>query len=80
MNLILCKHILPFRQADLAASASLQGIRSEGPRLPTLRLASTATSACEFHRIKFTHQKAKSLMSLQPHLNFFNLYNISTRE
>jgi hypothetical protein len=29
---ILCNHILPFRQADLMASASLQGIRGEGPQ------------------------------------------------
>jgi len=31
----------------ITASASLQGIRSEGPRLHALRLASAATSACE---------------------------------
>jgi len=53
MIIILCIHILPYRQDDLAASASLQGIRSEGPQLHTLRLASAATSACEYPRIKF---------------------------
>jgi len=37
----------PLRQADLTASASLQGIRSEGPPLHALRLASAATSTCE---------------------------------
>jgi hypothetical protein len=34
---ILIAIFLPLRQADLAASASLQGIRSEGPRLMSLR-------------------------------------------
>jgi len=43
----LNRHLLPFRQADLTASASLQGIRSERPRLPVLCLASTATSTRE---------------------------------
>jgi len=62
---ILCNHILPYRQADLMASALLQGIRGEGPQLHTLRLASPATLACEYPRITFMHQKAKSLMSLQ---------------
>jgi hypothetical protein len=42
VNLILCIHILPFRRADLTASASLQGIRSEGPRLHALCLAPPA--------------------------------------
>jgi len=28
--LFTCNHILPYRQADLAAPASLQGIRGEG--------------------------------------------------
>jgi hypothetical protein len=36
------RHFLPLRRAYLAASASLQGIRSEGPRLHALRLASAA--------------------------------------
>jgi len=53
MTLILCIHILPYRQADLTSSASLQSIRSEGPQLHTLRLASAATSTCEYPRIKF---------------------------
>jgi len=44
---ILIAIFLPFRQADLAASASLQGIRSEGPRLHALCLASKATSSRE---------------------------------
>jgi len=38
---------LPVRQADLTASALLQGTRSEGPQLRTLCLASAATSTCE---------------------------------
>jgi hypothetical protein len=67
--LILCNHILPYRRADLASSALLQGIRGEGPQLHTLRLASAATLAREYPRITFMHPKAKSLMSLQPHLN-----------
>jgi hypothetical protein len=53
VTFILCIHILPYRQTDLAASASLQGIRGEGPQLHTLRLASTATSACEYPSIIF---------------------------
>jgi len=44
---ILIAIFLPLRRADLAASASLQGIRSEGPRLHALRLASAATSTRE---------------------------------
>jgi len=44
---ILIAIFLPFRRADLTASASLQGIRSEGPQLHTLRLASAATSTCK---------------------------------
>jgi len=47
MSFILCIHILPFRRADLAESALLQGIRSEGPRLHALRLPSSATSTRE---------------------------------
>jgi len=73
MSFILCLHILPYRQADLTASASLQGIRGGGPQLHTLRLASAATSACEFPRIIHSTQKAKSSMSLQPYLNFMRL-------
>jgi hypothetical protein len=42
--LILIAIFLPFRRADLTASASLQGIRGERPQLHTLRLASAATS------------------------------------
>jgi len=38
---------LPYRQADLTASALLQGICGEGPQLHTLRLASAATSTRE---------------------------------
>jgi hypothetical protein len=44
---ILIAIFLPFKRADLTASASLQGIRSEGPRLHALCLASAATSARE---------------------------------
>jgi len=47
MILILCNHILPYRRADLTASALLQGIRGEGPQLHTLRLASAAISTRE---------------------------------
>jgi hypothetical protein len=46
-DLILIAIFLPFRQADLTASALLQGTRGEGPQLRTLRLASAATSTCE---------------------------------
>jgi len=70
---ILCIHIFPYRQADLTSSASLQGIRGEGPQLHTLRLASDATSTCEYPRIVVMYPKAKSIMSLQPHLNFNKL-------
>jgi hypothetical protein len=48
---ILCDHILPYRRADLASSALLQGIRGEGPQLHTLRLASAATLAREYPRL-----------------------------
>jgi hypothetical protein len=44
---ILIAIFLPLRQADLTASASLQGTRGEGPQLRTLCLASAATSTCE---------------------------------
>jgi len=47
MTFIIYIHILPYRQADLTASALLQGLRSEGPQLHTLRLASAATSTRE---------------------------------
>ena len=46
-SLIFIAIFLPFRQADLTASALLQGNRSEGPQLHTLRLASAATSTFE---------------------------------
>ena len=48
--LILIAIFLPYRQdrqADLTASALLQGTRGEGPQLRTLCLASAATSTCE---------------------------------
>jgi len=44
---ILIAIFLLYRQADLTASASLQGTRGEGPQLRPLCLASVATSACE---------------------------------
>jgi hypothetical protein len=44
---ILFAIFLPLRQADLTASATLQGTRGEGPQLRTLCLASAATSTCE---------------------------------
>jgi len=44
---ILIAIFLPLRQADLTASALLQGTRGEGPQLRTLCLAFAATSACE---------------------------------
>ena len=44
---ILIAIFLPLRQADLTASALLQGTCGEGPHLRTLCLASAATSACE---------------------------------
>jgi len=47
MIFILIAIFHPFRRADLAASALLQGIRSEGPRLHALCLASATTSARE---------------------------------
>jgi len=37
------RQLLPYRQANLTASALLQGIRGEGPQLHTLRLASAAS-------------------------------------
>jgi hypothetical protein len=39
---ILIAIFLPFRRANLTASASLQGIRSEGPHLHALCLTSAA--------------------------------------
>ena len=45
--LILIAIFLLSERADLTASASLQGIRGEGPQLHTLRLASAATSTRE---------------------------------
>jgi len=47
INLIIIAIFLPYRQADLTASALLQGTRGEGPQLRTLCLASAATSTCE---------------------------------
>jgi hypothetical protein len=47
---ILIAIFLPYRQADLAASALLQGARGEGPQLRALCLASAATSTCEQYR------------------------------
>jgi len=44
---ILIAIFLPLRQADLTASALLQGTCGEGPQLRTLCLASAATSTCE---------------------------------
>jgi len=44
---ILIAIFLPLRQADLTASALLQGTRGEGPQLRTLCLAFAAISACE---------------------------------
>jgi len=41
------RQLLPYRRADLTASALLQGIRGEGPQLHTLRLASAAISTRE---------------------------------
>jgi len=41
------RHFLPFRQADLTASNSLQRIRGEIPQLHPLRLVSAATSTRE---------------------------------
>jgi hypothetical protein len=45
--LFLIAIFLLSERADLTASASLQGIRGEGPQLHTLCLASAATSTCE---------------------------------
>jgi hypothetical protein len=45
--LILIAIFLLFERADLTASASLQGIRGEGPQLHTLCLVSAATSTRE---------------------------------
>jgi hypothetical protein len=44
---ILIAIFLPYRQADLTASALLQGTSGEGPQLRTLCLASAAISTCE---------------------------------
>jgi len=46
-DFILIAIFLPLRRANLTASASLQDIRSEEPRLHVLCLASAATSARE---------------------------------
>jgi len=45
--LILIAIFLLSERANLTASASLQGIRSEGPQLHTLCLASATTSTRE---------------------------------
>jgi len=45
--LILIAVFLLSERADLTTSASLQGIRGEGPQLHTLCLASAATSTRE---------------------------------
>jgi len=42
----------PFGQADFTASAALQAIRSEAPRLHGLRLAPAANSACEKYELR----------------------------
>jgi len=47
---ILIAIFLLCRQADLTASAWLQGTHGEGPQLRTLCLASAATSACSSSR------------------------------
>jgi hypothetical protein len=47
---ILIAIFLPFRQADLTASASLQDTRGEGPQLRTLCLTSAASSTCSSSR------------------------------
>jgi len=41
------RHFLPFRRADITASASLQRIRSGRPQLHTLRLVLAAISTRE---------------------------------
>ena len=43
VTFILIAIFLPLRRVNLTVSASLQGIRSEGPHLHALRLASAAT-------------------------------------
>jgi len=48
---ILIAIFLPYRHADLAASASLQDTRGEGPQIRVLCLASAATSTCEQSRL-----------------------------
>jgi len=48
---ILIAIFLRLRQADLTASALLQGTCGEGPQLRTLCLASAATSACSSSRL-----------------------------
>ena len=56
---------LQYRQADLTASASLQGTRGEGPQFRIMCLASAATSACSSSRfIKKELNKCKNMMSL----------------
>jgi hypothetical protein len=50
--LILIAIFLPYRQADLTASALLQGTCGEEPQLRTLCLASAATSTGESSRRK----------------------------
>jgi len=43
LKFIYYRHSLPYRQAYLTASASLQRIRGEGPQLHALCLASAAS-------------------------------------
>jgi len=47
LKFIYYRHSLPYRRADLTASASLQRIRGEGPQLHALCLASAASLARE---------------------------------
>ncbi|MEA3420512.1 MAG: hypothetical protein U9Q97_02395 [Acidobacteriota bacterium] len=44
LKFIYYQQFLPFRRADLPASAALQPIRGEGPQLHALCLAFAATS------------------------------------
>jgi len=52
VSFILIAIFFPFRRTDLTASALLQVIRSEGPRLHAQCLASAATSTRE--QIRFS--------------------------
>jgi hypothetical protein len=63
----LNRHFFPYRRAHLTASALLQGIRSEGPHLHALRLASAAILTREKPLLTWLVHKKMAM--------FFSLHN-----